>query len=264
MTTWRDLDAALDAWRAEDRVAEFWWRDDDAHVACPALDRLLSIADAAHSPLALAVVPTRTDRAMVAAVDGTPVAVLQHGYSHRNLAPPSEKRSELGLHRPTPYLLAELATGRQHLTDLFGPRVLPVLVPPWNRIAVSIVPMLPEIGYRGLSRFTPRKRPEPVSGLKEVNAHVDIVDWKRPPASGRSGDLTGPRPFVGETAALGQIVAHLEARRLGRADPAEPTGLLTHHLVHGDDAWSFVDRLVGYLADHPAARWCDPAALFAA
>jgi hypothetical protein len=50
-------------------------------------------------------------------------------------------------------VLGELGTGWMALERLFGSRVLPVLVPPWNRIAPGLVPALPEIGYRGLSTF---------------------------------------------------------------------------------------------------------------
>ena len=54
-------------------------------------------------------------------------------------------------------VLGELGTGRMALERLFGARPLPVLVPPWNRIAPALVPTLPEIGFAGLSTFGARR-----------------------------------------------------------------------------------------------------------
>ncbi|MCP4326825.1 MAG: hypothetical protein GY791_00080 [Alphaproteobacteria bacterium] len=263
MSDWHDLDSELERWRDDGRIAEFWWRDDDAHLAGPALDQLLSLSSKTGVPVALAVVPAKIDSSLADALDGVDVEILQHGYAHQNMAAPHEKRSELGLSRPTPYLLADLATGHEQLGARFGDRVLPVLVPPWNRIAPSLVPLLPEIGYRGLSRFAARRRPEPVARLREINAHVDVVDWKRPAGDGRRGDLTDSRPFVGAAAAIQQVIAHLAARRTGRADPDEPTGLLTHHLVHGADAWQFFAELLSFLDRHQSARFRRASQLFA-
>ncbi len=263
MTGWRALDDELDAWAAAGRVADFWWRDDDAHVAGAALDRLLGVAAETGVPVALAVVPVLADTAFAGALGGSGAAVLQHGYAHENTAPDRAKRIELGLHRPIPHTLADLAVGREKLAGLFGPAALPVLVPPWNRIAPALVPMLPEIGYRGLSRYAARRRAAPVAGLIEVNAHVDIVDWKAPAGTDRPAGLADPRPFAGETTVLDALVDHLRARRTGGAHGEEPTGLLTHHLVHGADAWNFVAALLVRIGGHPAARWRSAADLFA-
>jgi len=34
-----------------------------------------------------------------------------------------------------------------------------------------------------------------------------------------------------------------------------PIGLLTHHLVHDDTAWRFLDQLFAITADHSGCRW---------
>jgi hypothetical protein len=54
---------------------------------------------------------------------------------------------------------------------------------------------------------------------------------------------------------LDQITTHLAARRDGRADPAEPTGLLTHHRDLPPAAWAFLGELLGRLLAHPAVRF---------
>jgi len=242
---WDDLERELNAWAEAGLTASMWWRDDDAVAPSPALDRLLAIADATGVALALAVIPKRAEAALAARLEpvGAAVAVLQHGYAHDNYSAPGAKKIELGRERPTDVVIAELAVGREGLENLFGPRALPVLVPPWNRIAPHLVPMLPEMGYRGLSTFAPRTRAHGVRGLAVINAHIDVIDWR------------GSRGFVGEEAALSATLEHLTARRSGAVDQAEPTGLLTHHLAHGEATDAFVTQFLRRTAANPAARW---------
>jgi hypothetical protein len=61
-------------------------------------------------------------------------------------------------------------------------------------------------------------------------------------------DWRGTRLFVGEVAALTRLVAMLDAD--------EPIGILSHHLAMDEAGWAFLDRLLGELAAHPAARLC--------
>jgi hypothetical protein len=86
--------------------------------------------------------------------------------------------------------------------------------------------------------------------LRQVNTHVSALIWTNPPAFGDEG------PY------LEVICEHLRDRRQNRADPNEPTGLLTHHLYQDDASYSFVASLLAMVADHPAATWVDPRALF--
>lgn len=227
---WQALDDEAARWRDAGRAADLWWRDDDAVDAGPALDRLLAIARDTAAPLSLAVVPAKAVTALADRIAGEPgVDVLQHGYSHANHAVAPEKKVELGLERPAMLVLGELGTGRLALERLFAARALPVIVPPWNRIAPALVPALPEIGYRGLSTFGPRPRAFPVRGLRQVNTHVDLIDWK---AGGA---------FVGEAAALQALVAALTRSREGEA---EPVGLLSHHLAMDGGAWDFLRSIL--------------------
>ena len=232
MRRWDDLDAELDLWAKEEMVATFWWRDDDAIADSDDLRQLLALSLSRDVPLGLAVVPFGATESLVAAVHSLKtVRVLQHGYAHRNFAPPDAKKIELGPERPTDIVIGELATGLDQLSSMFGDQALPVLVPPWNRIATHLVPMLPEMGYTALSAYGPRERARPVAGLSQINTHVDVIDWK------------GGRGFVGEDIALSLIVDHLSDRRTGRADPNEPTGILSHHQVHDQPTWQFLDAL---------------------
>ncbi len=137
--------------------------------------------------------------------------------------------------------------GAARMAALFGPRALPALVPPWNRIAPGLVPKLPELGLTGLSTYGARTVSTPVPGLVQANTHVDILRWE------------APRGFLGEAEALDLFRSHLAARRRAdaesrAADPTEPTGLLTHHLAHDEPAWGFLERLLPLLVRHPAVR----------
>jgi hypothetical protein len=247
---WAALADELAAWAAAGRPAGLWWRDDDAGEGSPALDRLLALAAGAGVPLALAVVPAWLTPEAAAAVAAAPpaVVVLQHGFAHanheRDPMPGTRKvkPAECGAARPAPAALAELAEGRRRLGALGG-RVRPVLVPPWNRIAPAVAAGLPGLGYRGLSTFGPRAAPEAAPGLRQVNCHLDPIVW-------REG-----RRFLGAGPSLERLRGHLAARRTGQADPAEPTGLLTHHRDLPPEGWAFLAGLLDRLRAHPAVAF---------
>lgn len=248
---WAALARELDAWRAAGRRATLWWRDDDAGADSSALARLLTLAEARRVPVALAAVPARLTVAAVARIRRCPAAaILQHGHAHRNHEPAGRKKAEFGPAREEAAALAELRAGRAALASRDA-GALPILAPPWNAIAAPLVARLASIGFAGLSTCGARAARCPAPGLVQVNAHVDIVDWR------------GTRGFVGERAALGLLLSHLRRRRLGPGDPAEPTGLLTHHAVHDAAAWRFIDTCLRTTTAHPAAAWPPIAALFA-
>ncbi len=241
---WGHLAGELDAWTTgATGAATFWWRDDDAVADGPKLQRLLTLAT--NAPLALAVIPARLDSSLAAALGATsaPVSVLQHGFAHLNHAPRGQRLGawELGLHRGEAAVLDDLVTGREILEGAID-KFLPVITPPWNRIDTQLYAALPGLGYRGVTAFGPREVAQPVAGLTLNHAHCDPVNWKK-------GGL-----FTGEAKAIGQIVAHLTARRSGDADAAEATGLLTHHRDMDAGAWAFTARLIDTLQAHPAAR----------
>jgi hypothetical protein len=123
-------------------------------------------------------------------------------------------------------------------------------VPPWNRIAPALVPLLPHARIAGLSRFRARIAAQPEPGLTEANTHVDPVDWH------------GGRGFAGEAAALAALTRHLAARRAGEVDPEEPTGLLTHHALIDAAGWDFLARLLDVLAARDGADWLSAEEIF--
>jgi len=248
---WQRLDGELDAWRARGLRATLWLRDDDACADSPALRRLLDLARDYRVPVAIAAIPAAADVTLVDAIaccdDAT---IVQHGYAHRNHARAGTRSAELGDEREFRVTLDELARGRERLERAFGERFIPVLVPPWNRIADDLVPHLASAGYTGISRFGPRVRAMPAAGLREVNTHVDPIAWRR------------DRQFIGAKAAIERIVTHLRTRRERACDADEATGFLTHHLAFDAAAWVFLEALFQHTCRHDAAAWLDVAQAF--
>ncbi len=244
---WSELFDEIARWRDAGRTVDFWWRDDDACHADPALDRLVELSASTQVPLALAVVAHGVE-APVLQQDARWVRILQHGTDHVRRNGVDEKKTEFPASEPVADALQRLRLARARIA---GPLTLPVLVPPWNRIgSVALLEQLAGAGYRGLSRFGPRKAGSPIPGLVQVNTHVDIIDWH------------GSRGFVGEEPALRAATAHLQARREGRADAGEPTGFLSHHLVHDEASWRFLSQLFERTRDHDAVVWLGPQAVF--
>src|SRR5258707_4149494 len=119
---WHDLAAELDRWEEAGRVADLWWRDDDAVTATPQLDALLHLAG--EVPIALAVIPALARPELAQAVHGRPgVTLLQHGWRHANRAAHG-KKSEYPEGRSAPTVAAEISAGRARLKALVAPRAL--------------------------------------------------------------------------------------------------------------------------------------------
>ncbi len=232
----------LDQWNFQGEEAVFWWRDDDAAESTEALKHLVALSNRQDTPVSLAVIPAALKASLKEQIGGNSnVSVSLHGWAHINHAPDSEKKQELGNHRTTDVVINELKQGFDILQNNFDQQFVPVLVPPWNRIGAEIVSALPQIGLLGLSTYSARTSPEAVDGIWQINTHADIVNWKQ------------NKSFLGAGAIINDIVEHLSARRTGVADRAEPTGILTHHLVHTAESWDFLERLFGALDEHPAA-----------
>ncbi|MBL0373651.1 polysaccharide deacetylase family protein [Rhizobium sp. KVB221] len=233
---WNPLTRELDRWRAGGKIARFWLRDDDAVEPTAALSRLLECAGRHAVPVTLAVIPVHTGQALAGYLDKMPLAnVAVHGWSHTNHAATNEKKQELGAHRPLEVVVAEIEAGFERLRNLHQGRFAAVLVPPWNRIAPSIAAQLPGLGFEALSVFGPEK---PAS-IRLINTHVDLIDWH---------GTRGARPREA-------LVTDIVKRLREMFDNGGSMGFLTHHLVHDEQAWHFIDSLLQVTAGHAACAW---------
>lgn len=247
---WKEFSSELGRWKRSGREVEFWWRDDDAGPPTAPLGRLLRLAESSQVPLTLAMIPGEADASAFSAPNAD-LAVIQHGVDHRNRSGPQEKKNEFPESEPVDEALRRLTEGRMRLSKIAGNLFVPVLAPPWNRISQALTPRLEFAGFCGLSRFGVRNITNASSGLIEANTHVDVIDWR------------GTRGFCGAERALTQATNHLEARRTGRADKTEPTGWLTHHAVHDEPCWTFLEQLFDATRSVEGVRWLSAAAVFA-
>lgn len=241
---WQSLVEELGRTYARGRVIDLWLRDDDAIEPTVALDRLLSLAASSAIPVTLAVPPEPATEALALRLAGlADVGVTVHGWAHRNHAPPDAKKQELGGHRPQEVVLDELRCGVERLRRLFPEHFVPVLVPPWNRIDPALVQRLPEVGFAALSVFGPEK-PSP---FPLINTHVDVMDWR---------GTRGCRDHSLIVADIVERMRQVSGDVAGREDQTGRTvGLLTHHLVHDEDVWDFLERLFTITSGHPGCRW---------
>mgnify|MGYP000049774998 CR=1 FL=1 len=240
---WQALDTELALWRDAGLTLPLWWRDDDAVQDTAALDRLGALSSRHGLPVHLAIIPAGAQPGLAAPLRAHRMTPLVHGWAHANHAPAGEKKSEFRPHRPLTERIAEARRGMARLTELLDMAPAPLFVPPWNRIGADMAAALPEAGFAALSTFGPRSAPEVAPGVLAVNTHLDPIDWHGTRSLRPSADL------------LAQFVADLGARRAGRHDNGEPYGLLTHHLVHDEAIWGFVDALLTRLMAGPVTPW---------
>lgn len=242
MASWADLDEELRLWHAAGEMPTFWWRDDDTEAPTADLDRLISLAERFSAPLHLAVVPHQIDPGLAPRLRASPlVHCLQHGFAHKNHEPKGARASEVGVNRDIALQEADLREGWQRMVAAGLPNLLPVFVPPWNRIADKTLRILPQLGYNAVSIFD--RRPAEQIGAPHFNGHIDPIRWKE-----------GAR-FAGTEKTLEQCVQHLRQRRLGEAEKDEPTGFVTHHLQTDEATWEFSAALLDRLTARGATEW---------
>jgi hypothetical protein len=246
---WQPLHAELDRWSEAGRQIRLWLRDDDAGVPSPALDRLAALGERFGLPVLLAVIPMLAEPALASALRSMPsLQPCQHGCWHRNHAPEGSKKSEFGALRAADDISAEIDTARRRLDDLFGAALLPVFVPPWNRIDPDHAALLPQLGFSGLSCFRGHGL-GPAGGPRLGNTDLDIIDW---------GSRTGRQPedLIAEACRL------LAAKRITPVPDSDAFGVLMHHRDHDATAWSFLDAFLARATRHAAVIPTDPRSLF--
>lgn len=248
-TYWQALSQELDSWHGAGRQLRLWLRDDDAVAPSPALARLSDLGERHGAPVLLAVIPMLAEPTLVPTLRAMPLLrPCQHGVWHRNHAPPGGKKSEFGVERDGATVAAEIAMGRDRLQELIGRDLLPVFVPPWNRIDPSHAAGLGGLGFSGLSCFR-NYRHGPGGGPQLLNTQIDIMDWQGGRIGRRPDDL------------LPEILAQLVALRRGSDKRTATLGLLLHHRDHDEAAWSVLDDILRFATAHPAAEQADPASL---
>ena len=172
---WLQLEHELARREREGTPLLLWLRDDDATMPGPALEKLLGLTSEFSVPVAIAVIPGLTAEPLAKTLARSSHALpVIHGWKHINHAPRPEKKQELGPHRPLAAVEDDLAAALARMSQLYGDRLVPMLVPPWNRIRSDILPRLPGLGFKALSVFGRKTGQAP---LPVHNTHVDLIDW---------------------------------------------------------------------------------------
>lgn len=241
---WTPLDRELDHWRAAGRSIPIWWRDDDAVSVTPALDRLEALSKRTGVPVHLAIIPAHAEPALARHLDTRDHLIpLVHGWSHENHKPGRKKQAEFGDHRPVDLMADSCQDALRRMQALFRDRLVPLFVPPWNRISDDLLPRLPGLGYVAISTMKPREARLAAPGLERINTHFDPINWKAEKVLQDPGVM------------IAQVAGDLADRRAGRTDADEPYGLLTHHLVHDDAIWDFTEAFLQRLLTGPVTFW---------
>ena len=242
------LNHELAYWRRAWRVPVLWWRDDDAREPTWQLDKLLDIRG--DVPVTLAVIPDVDLHPLANRLSGVAgVTIAQHGVDHENRLPEGGPRSEFAPDASQVAINAALVAGRARLMAAGLPPT--TSVPPWNEASERLITAIGAAGYETFSSgIHGRSR----DGLRHIGAQVDILRWK------------GTPHFRGRRRIFDALRLQLETRR-EQAAFDEPIGILTHHLVHDDEAWRFMRWFVEY-AQHRfewrgLAELCKPAAVAA-
>lgn len=234
---WLPLRAELRAWQEADLSLPLWWRDDDAIAPTEELEQLAALSVEVGVPVHLAVIPRDATQALADELSDQFVPVV-HGWAHANNQVEG-KKAEFGLGRDPGAARVDLQQAVARMKALFGVRLAPMFVPPWNRFDPALLPVLAELGFDALSTYLPRKAAEPVAGVTQINTHIDPIFWR------------GTRGLVPAEELVAQTVALLQARRAGTQDNAEPLGYLTHHLVHDADIWEFSKQFMIEMCEGP-------------
>ncbi|MEM9552592.1 MAG: polysaccharide deacetylase family protein [Pseudomonadota bacterium] len=245
--TFDPLHQELDLWSEAGLTLPLWWRDDDATQPSDALNQLRQLSRETGIPVHLAIIPQPALPELGAYLANTPEIIpVQHGWTHQSHSPESEKKAEFGRHRTIEEMMDDIRKGRDCLKDLLPRPTAPIFVPPWNRMTPDLFASIVGLGFSAVSTYGPRGEAMAAPGLARINTHIDPIDWR------------GTRDLVPPEILIARIVQQLADRRNGRADNAEPYGLLTHHLVHTDRLWDWVRDLMTCLAHGPVQPWRMP------
>ena len=237
---WNPLRKALAMCRHKNVAVPIWWRDDDAVAMTSHLARLNETSVRTGIPVHLAIVPANVDPLLPSLINTSQLLPVVHGWAHLDHSDSRTKKNVFLTKRAG--AAHETLNAIKVMQTLFGADMRRMFVPPWNRINAEISMVLKNQGYRVLSTYGARTATS-AAGLDLVNTHLDPIFW------GGSRDLIDPDVLIAKTA------AHLHSRTEGREDAFEPFGLLSHHLVHTEAIWSFIEAFLNEMRMGGATVW---------
>lgn len=216
---------------------DVFFRADDIAIPTDNCRHLLAQFARFQTPLALALVPSWLTesrwRELVQAGGHTPRLWCwhQHGWQHKNHAPQG-KKEEFGDDRARSELRGDIVAGRQHLETLLPESLQPMFTPPWNRCGSKTLELLPQLGFKAISRDF-GSRPTTPPDLTEWAVNVDLHTRKE------KDTQTGYDHLMDEIEA--GIASGL-------------CGIMIHHDRMNSEAFAFLEQLLGVMAAHADIR----------
>lgn len=221
------VDPALERLLADRHIPQIFFRADDIAVTDAPCIRLLSLFRRHRTGLCLAVVPQwlheerRLDLERISPED--PLWCWhQHGFCHQNHEKEG-KKGEFGDCREIEAIRQDIAAGKTLLEERLGTLFCPVFTPPWNRCGTKAITVLRDLGFLALSRSRDAKPAVHDPMLPDLQVNVDLHTRKD------SSVEAGWRSLMGELA----LAAHCGSM-----------GIMLHHELMNEAAWSFLDRLL--------------------
>jgi hypothetical protein len=227
---------ALEESRAEARVIDIFFRDDDVDEDEDSLRLLLDLFLALRTPVNLEVIPGSLTEAAIRMLRRYPPSLVelnQHGWRHVNHEREGRK-CEFGASRSYEQQLEDIANGRRRMDEAFGDGWSPVFTPPWNRCAEVTFRALDQLGYAALSKSNDE---HPATGYKfrEISITFDLYRWKGEPA------MKSPESIIEELAT--------------QINELDTIGIMLHHKVMDSTAFSLVKRLIETFRIYPGVRF---------
>jgi len=201
---------------------KIFFRDDDLGWDTLRFQRLLQIFQNNEAKLNVAAIPKICYENFLKGTFSEFAPWMQvhtHGYAHVNWKA-SGKRCEFDENRSFEEVRTELTQGITLLQELFPQLYFPAFIPPWNNIAAKFIPLLPQAGYRMLSRSNSSNQiPAPDIQNLDVSINLHSATQK----------LQIP---------LKVVIEKIQQKKIA------PVGILLHHAMMDDLDFIFLDQLL--------------------
>lgn len=228
---WSDLQKQL---TTHNRVGVFF-RDDDVDADEPTLRRLLDLFAQKNVPVILGVIPAKLTSECVEllAQFSSSIEIVQHGWQHVNHELTGRK-CEFGSSRSFDEQHADIAHGQARMNEAFATNWFPAFIPPWNRCTAQTHQALEQLSFRVLSQL---RKDAPITGFsfQEISVTLDLFSWKE-------GTTLKPQEEL-----LQAIIEQLSQPQI--------IGIMLHHKVMNDEAFSFLEQLLDALRQSSNVRF---------
>jgi predicted deacetylase len=213
-----------------------FFRDDDVDEDEASLRRLLCLFVPRNIPLILGVIPANLTAAGIEFLNqfSASVELVQHGWQHINHELTGRK-CEFGASRSFDEQFADLSRGQARMNDAFGEHWFSAFIPPWNRCTEATHQALDQLGFRVLSKLRDKQAPLVSNSLQEISVTLDLYRWKN------GAQLKPKEQLIQELT--------LQIQQDGRM------GIMLHHKVMTDEAFTFLARLLDELRQHSIVRF---------